>query len=206
VNRLISILLPFILILPVIALATTTQTSTPANDGVHEKEKIRRLRVLLAPELVYLKDGASSLSGLGIGASIQFGLHKKWAVGAGARQVFNSSGGMGAFLSEIEFKLTYSITGSLVFHETTTSYGSHAVIEGKDFNAGGLRAHAFLVQYYFHTTNSARPYSGLGGALSYEFSSNSQTNYTVGIRVDRITNGSRSLIPLQVFGGILLWL
>jgi hypothetical protein len=162
----------------------------------------KRLRLAFTPEYDLITSGKSSLDSVGFGAGIQYGLLDRWGIGAALRQGFATSGFTSTFTA-IDLKVIFAITGSLIQHTQTLKVGDGPMVTSQSINRGGFRMAASLSQYYFNGTIGVFPLTGGGGALSYEFPSQTRLSFDLGARADQVTNGKLTLSPIQFFGGVL---
>jgi hypothetical protein len=63
-----------------------------------------------------------------------------------------------------------------------------------------------LDQYFINTTDSIIPFPGLGLGLLYEFPSRDNQNFSIGVRIDRLSNDVNVLTPFQAFLRYSFWM
>lgn len=185
------------------ALANTDGVEPHIGDTA-QRATVRRGRFYFYPEYTTLKNGGTSLSGVGFGTGINYGMSRKLGIGGGFRQSFSTST-FTAFLSQLELQLIWAVTGGLILNEDITMLGGKQVVTAKNQSQGGLRIRAHVVQYYFNSASASIPLSGLGGSLGYEFSSSGSLNWEAGFRMDAITSATTSMTPMQVYIGTNVW-
>ncbi len=149
----------------------------------------------------------AQVSALAAGIGANFAVLDRLAVGLGVRQSFSPQSSFSAYYTAFDVKATYALTGApLVLSRESVTMDSESVLEGKTANEGGFRLQLGLAQYYLNSSSGAVPFSGIGAQAHYEFPSESKLNYLIGIKYDQVGNGKLTLSPIQLLGGIVLWL
>jgi hypothetical protein len=182
-----------------IALAEETSTV------VQEVADDRKLQIVVGISGLYLFRSNASVTGTDFGATISYIFHPRWSAGGGYHQGFNGFS-FSTIYSAFELDGTFAITGTLAQQGRKVFLGDTQVLRERPQNRGGLRIMAIFSQYLFNGTASIYPYSGLGGSLFYDFTSNLPVGLRLGVRADITQNGAGSLNVIQGFVQCLFWL
>jgi hypothetical protein len=181
------------------------QNSDPPAIGENQIE-IKSAKIFIGPEISALAVNGTSFVSAGIDSTFFYALSTDWGMGVSLRQGF-ATNTFAALFTEIDVQGKWALTGSLRLKKQTVRLGGVPVAVSEDKNEGGLRAQFFVHQYFFNVGNSVYPVPGIGAGVAYEFSSTNDTNYTVGLRLDRASNGAGlTFYPVQVFFGLGFWL
>lgn len=182
---------------------STGALAAPVTEGMAQSEEATRedvrMQLQFAPEVISVlgpnasDKGTGSSKGAGAGIAIVYGLSEKFGIGSGIRHVVAAAKETRAVFTQFDVRLAFALTGSLALDAAAFENASRRAL-------GGLRAQVFAGQYYF--SGEVTPYSGLGLGTHYEISASRRINYLVGVRADRISNGSSVLYPLQLAGGV----
>ena len=199
ISRLAALIILGLAIVPMARAASDT-------DPVSMDEQTAQKRFSLAGALGYISlhnaVTGRSITGATVGILPSYALSKDWAAGVSIGQSFSLSSGNAGVFTAFEAKMLYALTGSLIAEESAVSLGGSRVMKKDDYNLGGLRLSLGLTQYLFNGTVSAIPFTGVAFAGYYEFASRTAQSYFVGLRVDRLGNGTITLTPYQGFFGI----
>ncbi len=173
---------------------------------VRENEEVKRFRLAVVPEAVFIGNNNATIHGFGLGADLSVALSSKFAAGGAFRQSFQLPDSFSSLFSEIDLHLDFAITGSFVAVNRTTRVNGIDVLTEETSSQGGFRAQLLFNQYFFDSSSSVLSFAGVGLAGLYEFPSTSNYNFSIGCRVDAISSGTVTLFPIRPFGQLLVWL
>lgn len=194
-------LLAFCLAFPLWADSARRATLGPVSIQTDET----RLRIGVATDYVLFSDSGDSVSGIVVGGDLQYALSRHWALGAGVRQAFSSSD-FSAFFTQIHLCLARAITGAMLAKQERVLVSGTAVSEASAPAPRGWVGRFYLAQYLINTTGAVLPYTGLGLGVSYDWNLGARTPISVGVRVDRLSNGTKTYFPMSAFAALGLWL
>lgn len=195
------------------ALTLALATSASAGDSVREltvgplsvTASEKRLRLAVATEYVLFTQTGSAIVGLVLAGDVQYALSRKWAFGGGIRQAFSSSGFSGIF-TQIHMSVARSLTGTLLSSDRQVSLKESPVARSIESDPHGWAARFYLSQYFINTTGLILPFTGIGAGVSYDWQWGEKTPVSLGLRIDRMTNGTSVYHPISCFAAIGLWL
>lgn len=154
----------------------------------------KRVHLQLNPEAVAIVGPTSLSQGAGFGGAVIYGVTPYFGFGGGLRQAFTADHLARSAFTQLDIRFVVAYNGGLVFENLD------ALKAASKNKLGGLRTQVFISNYFF--TKEVAPYTGLGLGSTYEISASKRVNYFIGGRVDRITNASVTLYPIQALAGI----
>lgn len=169
------------------------------NLPISESLREQRFWVDISPDVVYIQNVGTVLTGAGIGASFMAALASDLALGAGVHEAFDPSSGFSGLFSELNVELQYAITGSLLPIRRTIKAAGTEIFTEENRDMSGVRLGLLLSQYFFNATPAVPTFTGLGGEVLYQFAGIDSFALSLGVRMDWIFNGKISLIPLRPF-------
>ena len=142
---------------------------------------LRRVQLMVSPDYTTISRGGFSASGATLGAAAQFAMDDFWGLGGQFRQSFDT-GNLSPLFTGLDLFAVFALTGTLAPKERRISSYDQPVLSFKQVSEGGVRGRFYLTRYFFNASTSLASFLGVGASLAYQFPSNTDFNYSVGLR------------------------
>ncbi len=133
-----------------------------ANSRISREDHVKNLQVLVFPEFTFFSRTGGSLSGVGPGLTLRYGLSARTAVSLSMSQGLTvDAGNLAALYSSFRSSFYYAFSGS--FLQTRSSYKSEgqSILEVEEEFARLLYVYAGFDQFLLNGTTSVYPATGL---------------------------------------------
>ena len=177
------------------------QAQPPAEVQVIKSEEITRTRLGVLAGISHFSYGGS-INSIGIGVTFLYALNDRFGLKTSFQQNFNISG-FSALSSNLDLRLEYALTGTLISRKDVYAMGGSEVLTNETLHEGGIRLSAQSDLSFFNSKVSVIPFTGFGAGVNYEFPSRSSTSYEMGLRADFLSSSKVDIAPIQVSLGVL---
>lgn len=171
-----------------------------------ETNEARRFRFSVAPQAVFISSQGKSLHGGGLAADLSEAISQHLAVGASFERPFFLPDSFSSLFTSLSLYLDYAITGSLLSRKHSVSLNDEEMLREESLSQGGLRVQLYLTQYSFSSSSTSVSFSGAGLGAVHKFPATGEINFSLGLRVDAVSNVQETLYPVKPFAQISLWL
>lgn len=158
------------------------------------EDESKRVHLQFNPEAVAVVGPSSVSQGAGFGGAVIYGVSPYFGFGGGLRQAFTADRLAKSAFTQLDLRFVIAYNGGMVFESLD------ALKSAPRSKLGGIRTQVFISNYFF--TKEVAPYTGFGLGSTYEFAASKRVNYFIGGRIDRITNATVTLYPIQALAGI----
>ena len=184
-----------------------SQNNTGLTRGALPKTKAKEQRNSLSfyGGMNSLSSDITSVFGLDMGFSFHHALNDKWALYSSFYQGINTAS-LATLYSEISGGAIFAYRGSHIKRYSSTKIDGVEVAETDILSQGGLFIQAGIKQYFFNGSSTVIPLIGPEVGAYMQYPSDKMLNLLLGGSLNYGLNGSRTLLSIRAYAGLLFWL
>lgn len=179
------------------------QETNSKNSEIREQIETKKNEALLQLGYISISRSDKKITGLTPCVGFSHAVSSWLSLGGNLRFAFQPSS-IVAIYTAFELKSIFAVTGSLIQNERSTFLDDKEVFHSRDFNSDGLRFEINASQFFFNSSASIVPLTGVGLSAYYVFASQSNIHFLLGVKDEILYGAVLSFSLIQGFAGITI--